>query len=172
MFGSAPIYDVLTSCMRSSYIHLCKTEISRTGENCRKPCRVYARIKYLLRHQQKKEKLKSMELELVHKVFCNEPKNLDTRKKCCNYPKILTLWLYQRVTCPKDGKANSADPDKTPPSLFWVYSVCPDLSAQKLRHFLVSKKKRTSAKDLAGVTTSFSVSNRFYGSFSESVYQQ
>ena len=33
-------YDVLTSCMRSSYTPWYKTEISRTGENHGKPCRV------------------------------------------------------------------------------------------------------------------------------------
>ena len=34
-----------------------------------------------------------------------------------------------------DGMANSADPDQTAPrnSLIWVYTVCPDLSVQKLR---------------------------------------
>ena len=31
------------------------------------------------------------------------PKHLDTRKICCNHPKILTKWLYHRVTCPKDA---------------------------------------------------------------------
>ena len=40
MFGSAPIYDVLTSCTRSSYTPWYKTEISRTGENRGKPCLV------------------------------------------------------------------------------------------------------------------------------------
>ena len=40
MFGSALINDILTSCMRSSYIPWYKTEISRMGENHGKPCRV------------------------------------------------------------------------------------------------------------------------------------
>ena len=40
MFGSAPIYDILTSCTRSSYSPSCKTEIFRTGENRGKSCRV------------------------------------------------------------------------------------------------------------------------------------
>ena len=37
MFGSAPIYEVLTSCARSSYNPSCKMEISRTSENRGKP---------------------------------------------------------------------------------------------------------------------------------------
>ena len=40
MFGSPPIYDILMSCTRSSYTPWYKTEISRTGENRRKPCQV------------------------------------------------------------------------------------------------------------------------------------
>ena len=39
MVRSAPIYDVLTSCTRSSYTPWYKTDISRTGEDRRKPCR-------------------------------------------------------------------------------------------------------------------------------------
>ena len=44
MFGSAPIYDLLTSCRRSSYTPLYKTEISRTGKNRGNPCRVCKKI--------------------------------------------------------------------------------------------------------------------------------
>ena len=44
MFGSTPIYDILTSCMRSSYTPSCKTEISRMGENRSKPCLVCKNI--------------------------------------------------------------------------------------------------------------------------------
>ena len=40
MFGSAPIYDVLASCMWASYTPWYKTEISRTGENWGKPWQV------------------------------------------------------------------------------------------------------------------------------------
>ena len=40
MFGSPPIYDVLTSCTRTSYNPWYKTEISRMGENRRKHRRV------------------------------------------------------------------------------------------------------------------------------------
>ena len=38
------IYDVLTSCMRSSYTPWYKTEISRTGKNCGKPCQVCKKL--------------------------------------------------------------------------------------------------------------------------------
>ena len=43
---------------------------------------------------------------------------------------------------PKDaeGIANSVDPDQTAPrsSLIWVCTICPDLSARKLRIITVS----------------------------------
>ena len=40
-----------------------------------------------------------------------------TRKNCCSYPKIGTVWFYDRVRCPKDadGMSNSLDPDQTAP---------------------------------------------------------
>ena len=43
------------------------------------------------------------------------PKNSDTRKICCNHPKISTRWHYHRVICPKDADrmANRVDPDQT-----------------------------------------------------------
>ena len=45
------------------------------------------------------------------------PKNSDTRKICCNHPKIRTKWLYKWEMCPKDidGIADSVDPDQTAP---------------------------------------------------------
>ena len=45
------------------------------------------------------------------------PKNLDTRKKYCNCPKIWLIWILHRVMSPKDanGMANSVDPDQTAP---------------------------------------------------------
>ena len=59
------------------------------------------------------------------------PKNSDTRKICCNYPKSWTVWFYDRVMRPKDadGMANSVDPDlmSSKSSLIWVYTVCLDL---------------------------------------------
>ena len=54
MFGSTPIYHILTSCTRSSYTPWYKTEISRMGENHRKTCRscknelITACIRYIL----------------------------------------------------------------------------------------------------------------------------
>ena len=57
-------------------------------------------------------------------------------KKCCNYPKIWTMWLYHRVISPKDvdGIANRIDPDQRS-SLIWVYTVCPDLSVRNPYHY-------------------------------------
>ena len=48
-------------------------------------------------------------------VYRKIPKNLDSRKICCNHPKIRTKWLYNWEMCPKDvgGIANSVDPDET-----------------------------------------------------------
>ena len=49
-----------------------------------------------------------------HKTFNSKfPKYSDAWKICCNYPRILTMWLYHRVTSPKDadGITNSVDPD-------------------------------------------------------------
>ena len=61
------------------------------------------------------------------------PKNLDTWKYCCNHPKIWTMWIYHTVMYPNnaDRMENSVDPDQN--SLIWLYTVCPDLSVQKLR---------------------------------------
>ena len=44
MFDTAPIYDDLTSCTSSSYTPSNKTEVSRTGENRGKTCRVCKKI--------------------------------------------------------------------------------------------------------------------------------
>ena len=69
------------------------------------------------------------------------PKYSDTQNICCNNPKRLTRWRFLRVMHPKDagGIANSVDPDQTAPrsSLIWVFTVCPDLSVQKLRKITV-----------------------------------
>ena len=49
--------------------------------------------------------------------YRKNPKISDTRKFCCNLPKIGTRWLYRRVLHPKeaDNIANSVDPDQTAP---------------------------------------------------------
>ena len=54
---------------------------------------------------------------LCNSAYPKTPKYSDTRKHCCNHPKILTKWLYHRVLHPKDadGMANSVDPDQTAP---------------------------------------------------------
>ena len=46
--------------------------------------------------------------------ICNYRKNSDIQNICCNHPKILPRWLYQRVMHLKDadGIANSVDPDQ------------------------------------------------------------
>ena len=50
-------------------------------------------------------------------AYCKVPKFLDTRKLCCNLPKIQTKRQNLRGFCQKDanGKANSEDPDQTAP---------------------------------------------------------
>ena len=61
--------------------------------------------------------------------YRRNPENLDTRKICCYHPKR----IYHRVMGPNnaDGMANSVDPFRN--SLICVYTVCLDLSVQKLR---------------------------------------
>ena len=58
--------------------------------------------------------------------YRKHPKYSDTRKFCCNPPKIWTRWLYHRVMRPKDaaGIANSVDPDQRS-SLIWLCTVLP-----------------------------------------------
>ena len=48
-------------------------------------------------------------------IYRKNPKNSDTPKICCNYPKIWTMCLYHWVTLQKDadGMANSVDPDQS-----------------------------------------------------------
>ena len=49
--------------------------------------------------------------------YCKVPKFSDTRKLCCNIPKIQTQRRNLRVFCQKDTNviANSEDPDQTAP---------------------------------------------------------
>ena len=55
----------------------------------------------------------------AYAIYCKVPKLSDTRKLCCNLPKIQTKRQNLRVFCQKDanGKANSADQDQTAPFL-------------------------------------------------------
>ena len=59
--------------------------------------------------------------DLLKKQYCKNPKNLDTRKICFNYPKIYLwnylIWIFRRVKRlnAEDGMANSVDPDQTAP---------------------------------------------------------
>ena len=54
--------------------------------------------------------------------YRKNPKNSDTRKKCCNYPKSLTVWFYDRVMRPKteDRMTNSVDPDQSDLGLHYL----------------------------------------------------
>ena len=70
--------------------------------------------------------------------YRKNPKNLDTRKICCNFPKILTMWLYPLSNGSKRCRWNSKQcrlwsDCSSRSSLIWVYTVCPDLSVRKLR---------------------------------------
>ena len=49
--------------------------------------------------------------------YCKFPKYSDTLKICCKLAKILTMWLYHRVTSPNDADrmANNVSPDQTAP---------------------------------------------------------
>ena len=49
--------------------------------------------------------------------YCKVPKFSDTRKRCCNLPKIQTEWQNLKVFRQNDanGIANSEDPDQTAP---------------------------------------------------------
>ena len=51
------------------------------------------------------------------KLYRKTTKISDTRKICCNHPKIRTTWLYNWEMNPKDidGIENSVDPDQTAP---------------------------------------------------------
>ena len=42
------------------------------------------------------------------------PNNLETRKNCCNHPKIWTTWLCHPIMCP-NGWNGRVDPDQTAP---------------------------------------------------------
>ena len=54
-----------------------------------------------------------LEENLVFKTL----ENLETCKKCLNYPKLWTMWLSHRVRQPTDADwmANNVDPDQTAP---------------------------------------------------------
>ena len=53
-------------------------------------------------------------------MFHKNLTNLDTRKKCFNYPKIRTMWFYHTITCPDDADRIARS------SLIRVYTVCPE----------------------------------------------
>ena len=76
------------------------------------------------------------------KPIYSKIKNLITWKNYSKYPKIWLIWIFHRVMCPKDadGIANSIDPEEQSDqrsSLIWVYTVCSDLSVQKLTRIIM-----------------------------------
>ena len=79
--------------------------------------------------------------------YRKKPKNLNTRKICCIYPKSWTVWFCDRVMCPKN--ADGMEKKQYRPwsdcssrsSLIWVYTVCLDLPVRKLRIVMVMQPK-------------------------------
>ena len=71
--------------------------------------------------------------EMGRQAYRKCPKYWDTPKICCNHSKIWTLWLYHREMSSNDtdGIANSVDSSRS--NLIWVCTVCPGISARKLR---------------------------------------
>ena len=112
------------------------------------------------------------------KDYSKNPKYSDTRKICCNHPKIQTRLFYRRVMHPKDadGMANSEDPDQTArrngkqwrpwsdcscssmSSLIWVYTVCLDLPVRKLRIIMVIVRYFIFMRPYQGIAVMFSCS--------------
>ena len=52
---------------------------------------------------------------------------------CSSYPKIWTVSFSDRVMCQKDADRMETVKTLIRSSLIWVYTVCLDLSIQKLR---------------------------------------
>ena len=63
---------------------------------------------------------------LMYRYFKNL-KILDTQKNCCNYPKILTMWFYHRVMCPKETIGMA---------VIRVYTVCLKVQSNQGLHCL------------------------------------
>ena len=78
----------LTSCMKSSYISSYKAEISRTGENRRKPCRVCKKRLFQARESLSQEKSQ-----------INSPKQRIKRNKCCLlfWALIISCMLFDNI---------------------------------------------------------------------------
>ena len=58
-------------------------------------------------------------------VYRKNPKNLDTRKNYCNYPKFWLIWIFHGVMHLNiaDRMANSVDPDQIAPPAVWSGST-------------------------------------------------
>ena len=75
-------------------------------------------------------------------LYLKIPKSLDTRRICCNHPKIFTRY---RKRCRQNGKQCRPWSDLfSRSSLIWGYTVCPDLSVPKLRTIMVLLEGKTS----------------------------
>ena len=74
--------------------------------------------KLIIKYGEKKSYVKNVASgEHAYAIYCKIPKFSDTRKLCCNLPKIQTKRPNLRVFRQKDanGIANSEDPDQTAP---------------------------------------------------------
>ena len=78
-------------------------------------------------------------------------KNWDTRKNCCNYPKIVTISFYYRLIGPKDADrmANSVDPDQTAPgfTLFAQIFLSNNLGSLRKKQYCGRKRKYKWARE-------------------------
>ena len=58
-------------------------------------------------------------------------------RNCCNYPKIWTMWFYSSNASKRyrqhSKQCRPWSDCSSRSSLIWVYTLCPDLSVQKLR---------------------------------------
>ena len=103
---------------------------SEIGVSNYKSCRLFKTYNNLHDDEEWRNVTVSTEKIYLH-MFHKIPKHSDTRKICCNPPKVRMKWHYHRVTHPKDahGMANSVDPDQTAQSDLGLHSllrpVCP-----------------------------------------------
>ena len=72
--------------------------------------------------------------------ICKNQKNFKTRKNRCRYPKIWTIWFYQRdesKRCRQNDEHCKPWSECSRSTLIWLYTVCPDLYVRKLRIIMV-----------------------------------
>ena len=70
-------------------------------------------------------------LHYLHHRYRKNPKHLNIRKQCCNYPKIWIVSLYYRVMAPKDAQrmAYTVCPAQLP-LIFWPEAHRPQRSPE------------------------------------------